>query len=657
MKLTILFFLIVAQTGFSQIVEDTTLIAPVKISNRRTVSSTTQTKIDTILIDGYLTNSLDDLLSETTPVFVKSLGRGALSTVSFRGTSASHTDVLWNGMSVKSPMLGQVDFSQFPVYFMDEVSLSHGGSSIEQTSGALGGAISLENKVDWKNKLSGRVLTGYGSYNTLNNFAQINLGSSKIQSKTRLFSTYSKNDFEFRNKNIADINPSTGKLEYPTQKNNQADYHQYGILQELYKRIGDNYEFSGSYWFQNNKRSLPRLNTYEGDDFSNQNTQTEQTHRAILKITKYGKKSSAELASGIVYSNTNYTLENFVNGLGLLKAIDSRSSYATFYNKISYNYNLNKKNTLKFNYNLNYHKVRSEERINKTGFDADRLEHLLFAHWNRKWNSRLKSDVMIRMNRIDKMNLPIIPYLGLSYLASKKHHLSIKTSVTRNYRQPTLNDLYWQPGGNINLLPEEGISGDLGIEHQLKYKKLSLTSELTFFQSQIKNWIIWLPTVQGFWQPDNIQNVSNRGLEVHLAGDWKFKNILFNFNSNYAYTLSTNQGDPEIWGEESIGKQLPYVPVHSFNLFLKTSYKGFFMSYAHNSYSERFTTATNDISRRDWLYPYFMNSIYFGKELTLKKSTLIIELKTYNLFNEEYRSVLGRPMPGRNYLLTLMFKF
>jgi iron complex outermembrane receptor protein len=459
------------------------------------------------------------------------------------------------------------------------------------------------------------------------------------------------------NKNIADIDPVTGELIYPTQKNKNAEYHQYGLLQEVYAQVGKDYDLSVSYWFQNNKRSLPRLNTYEGDDFSNQNKQSEQTHRAIAKLTKYGKKNTTECASGIVTSNSNYSLENFINGLGFQKAIDSDSKYFTSYNKLSYTYNLDKKNSLKFNYNLNYHTVSSVEKINKTGYEAIRWEHLLFAHWSRNWTPRLKSDIMLRANRIDGENIPLIPYLGLNYELFKKQNVNLKASVSKNYRQPTLNDLYWQPGGNLDLLPEQGVSSDVGLTHLYKHKNLVLKSEITLYYSEIRNWIIWLPTVQGFWQPQNIQRVQAKGLEYHLKGSWSLKKVLFNFNTNYAYTLSTNQGDTETWGEDAVGKQLPYVPIHSFNFYLKTTYRGFFVSYVHNSYSERFTTASNDVSRRDWLYPYFMNSLYVGKELSFQKNKLLLEFKIYNLFNEEYRSVLGRPMPGRNYLLTLMFKF
>ena len=83
---------------------------------------------------------------------------------------------------------------------------------------------------------------------------------------------------------------------------------------------------------------------------------------------------------------------------------------------------------------------------------------------------------------------------------------------------------------------------------------------------------------------------------------------------------------------------------------------GFFITYQYNAYSERFTTSSNDVTRRDRLYPYFMNDVSAGKSFRIKQLTFSAEFKVYNLFNESYHSILYRPMPGRNYYLTLVFK-
>jgi len=59
----------------------------------------------------------------------------------------------------------------------------------------------------------------------------------------------------------------------------------------------------------------------------------------------------------------------------------------------------------------------------------------------------------------------------------------------------------------------------------------------------------------------------------------------------------------------------------------------------------------------DVIYPYIMNNLYVGKEISMNKAKFDIELKILNLFNEDYRTVLQIPMPGRNYSLLLRYDF
>ena len=87
--------------------------------------------------------SMADVLTFNTSIFIKQYGRATLSTVAFRGTSPSHTQVTWNGMRINSPMLGMTDFSMIPSYFIDDATLLHGTSSVNVTGGGLGGAVML----------------------------------------------------------------------------------------------------------------------------------------------------------------------------------------------------------------------------------------------------------------------------------------------------------------------------------------------------------------------------------------------------------------------------------------------------------------------------------------------------------------------------------
>ncbi|MEZ4935686.1 MAG: Plug domain-containing protein, partial [Saprospiraceae bacterium] len=98
-------------------------------------------------LQNHTSNNLGELLSMQSGVFVKSYGLGSSATTSIRGGSAGHTQVIWNGLPVQNPMLGQLDFSLIPVGFVDKMTIAFGGNTATWGSGAIGGTVFLENEV------------------------------------------------------------------------------------------------------------------------------------------------------------------------------------------------------------------------------------------------------------------------------------------------------------------------------------------------------------------------------------------------------------------------------------------------------------------------------------------------------------------------------
>jgi len=269
---------------------------------------------------------------------------------------------------------------------------------------------------------------------------------------------------------------------------------------------------------------------------------------------------------------------------------------------------------------------------------------------------RLNLNLMLRQDLVDGQLVPLIPYLGFDFRLVKGVDLLLKGNVTKNYHQPTLNDLYWQPGGNPNLLPEEGFSVEAGIEYQHIVDRHLLKTEFTAYRSDITNWIIWIPSYRGFWEPRNIRRVLSKGMEYSVQWQGTFGKLLYKLMGTYAYTRSVNYGDPLVWSDESYGKQLVYIPLHSGNLMANVIFGKWFVTYQYNTFSKRYTTSSNDLTQRTSFYPYFMNDMAIGRNFQAKKVSCSTELKVYNLFNETYHSVLNRPMPGRNINLVLIFK-
>ncbi|MDD2277519.1 MAG: TonB-dependent receptor plug domain-containing protein [Bacteroidales bacterium] len=654
------FFTLFTLISFSQGIQDSTFqIKEVEIvaerNFRKEKGGMKETWVDTLVLLQKANLSLSELLSENTPVFIKSHGRGALATASFRGTAASHVQVKWNGININSPMTGMVDFSLIPVYVIDDMNLKHGGASIADNSGGLGGSIEINNKVDWDKKYSVKYMQGFGSYASFDELLSVGFGNKRIQFKTRLYHNYSKNDYTFINRGVGNINPETGVVTNPLDTNDNANYTKYGILQELYFRAGEKEVFSAKYWGQWADRTIPRATSYEGPDNSNLNNQIDNDHKVVADWKHYSSNSNFSVRTGYSQKQLDYTLKNYVLGSGQVLAIDSKSFAKSLYNSANYTLNINKTLSIESSLDVNYHDVDTHEAVKRTGYKKQRFEVSVFFAVRKSYNDRLNLNLMVRQERIDNSFAPIIPFLGFDFRIIKGKDLLLKGNIARNYHHPSLNDLYWQPGGNPDLLPEEGISGELGLEYQKTYQGHLLKSELTAYRSDINDWIIWIPSYKGFWEPRNIKRVLTQGIEFKVSLDGRINRLKYKLAGNFAFTPSLNYGDPSVWGDLSYGKQLVYVPLQSNNIMVSLSYLGFFATYQFNHYGERFTTSSNDFTRRDWLYPYFMNDLILGKDFHISNIHLSAEFKIYNLFNETYHSILYRPMPGRNYMFLLMF--
>ena len=199
---------------------------------------TQQTKFDSVILKENIALSMADILTFNSSIFVKSYGRATLSTVSFRGTSPSHTQVTWNGMRINNPMLGMTDFSMIPSYFIDDASLLHGTSSVNETGGGLGGAVKMSTSPAQNKGFGLQYIQGVGSFKTFDEFLRLTYGNDHWQVSTRAVLSTSPNDYKYRNhdkkENIYDENMNIVGQYYPVERNRSGSYRDFHLLQELY---------------------------------------------------------------------------------------------------------------------------------------------------------------------------------------------------------------------------------------------------------------------------------------------------------------------------------------------------------------------------------------------------------------------------------------
>ena len=227
----------------------------------------------------------------------------------------------------------------------------------------------------------------------------------------------------------------------------------------------------------------------------------------------------------------------------------------------------------------------------------------------------------------------------------------LKGSLSRNFRFPTLNDLYFLPGGNPDLRKEKGWSYDAGISFAVgKEDSYRIEASATWFDSHIEDWILWLTTPKGFLSPRNVKDVHAYGVELQSKADVALtKEWLLRLNATLSWTPSINEGEPLTPADKSVGRQLPYTPEWSSSLTGELRWRSWSLLYKWCYYSERYTMSSNDITLTGELPKYYMNNLSLEKGFSLSWADISVKGSVNNLFDEEYLSVLSRPMPGINF--------
>ena len=622
-----------------------------------------QTKLDSVVLKENIALSMADVLTFNTPIFVKSYGRATLSTVSFRGTSPSHTQVTWNGMRLNNPMLGMTDFSMIPSYFIDKASLLHGTSSVNETGGGLGGAIKLSTSPAEQEGFGLQFVQGIGSFYTFDDFLRLSYGNEHWQTSTRVVFSTSKNNYKFRNHdkkiNVYDDDMNIVEQYYPIERNKSGEFKDLHLLQEVYYNNKRGDRFGLNAWYIYSNRELPMLTVDHGDDTDFDNRQREHTFRSVFSYDHLAEAWKVSTNAGYIYTWMAYDYKRDLGNGVMAHMTRSRSKIHTIYGKVEGEYHLHKKWLFMANLSAHQHFVESRDKNvilqsgdkGIVGYRKARIE--LSGSASVKWQpiDRLGMSVVVREELYGKNWTPVIPAFFIDGVLSKKGNLMAKASVSRNFRFPTLNDLYFLPGGNPELKQESGWTYDAGLSFAVGKKDVySLSGSATWFDSYINDWIIWLPTTKGFFSPDNIKDVHAYGVELQADLNLIFpKDWRLGLNGTFSWTPSINQGEPRSPADQSVGKQLPYIPLLSSTINGRLSWRRWTLSYKWCYYSERFTMSSNDLSLTGKLPPYFMSNLSLEKLFLFRWADLSLKGTINNLFDEEYLSVLSRPMPGINF--------
>ncbi len=636
-----LLLLLFNQHQFAQSLNDTLLLPDVEVISDRWFSPSHEfgEHFDSAVLQRLQYQNLSQLLSSQSPVFVKNYGPGALSTVSMRGTSANHTLVLWNDLPINAPMLGQVDFAQLPVFFVDEAGLLWGSAATARQAGGLGGTVTLDNAIRLAKGLESEVSVQAGSFGSSAIYADLGFSKSKFQLRTRFFKQHSRNDFEYEN---------TAMLPVKRMKQQNADFDNEGLMHEFHwlTKAGT---FSLISWNQWNRRNLPPIMTNLERGGNPEEFQNDRFHRTLMVYRKDVKNLSVEARTAWFNEAQNYYLRTTSSApdAQTVSLIDSRNGMNSFHSQLKIGLRIHAKVKAELKTLWNSERVGSN---NYTEIKRrDRASWMLSLLLNP--GHRISGDLLVRQDFTGNQSLGLFPAATVQYLVLPARKFTVSAGINRNYHLPGMNDLYWYPGGNDQLKAEKALTADLSLAMQPLNNEIVLDTKVNFFFSQIDDWIQWRPTTYRYWEPLNIARVLARGMEVSLTAKARLKDWKLNLQTHYMLTHTTDEST--LARVENIaGKQLIYIPKHHANVVLGVLGKPVQMSYTLEITGKRNTSLNGDAMYTGQLPAYLLHHISIGKEF----HSFALEASVHNLLNRSYQAVLWRAMPGRQFSFMLRAK-
>ena len=391
---------------------------------------------------------------------------------------------------------------------------------------------------------------------------------------------------------------------------------------------------SAHLWYQSSDREIP------GTMLSTEGTakQFDRAFRGLIQWKRIGQKSTTQVRQAYFGEFQRYRDRAIL--------LDDTTDTHTLLTDLQHHLDLSSRMRWSMGAAYTLSRVSGDNLLSKQRHQGALFTALLFRMatlWELK--------AALRQEWVERGVTPFTPSLGLSY--NPFSWLRVQGNISYNYRLPTFNDRYWRPGGNPDLSPEKGWTEELGVQITPFTDIDHMAVRITAFNSRIKDWIQWLP-VGGNWSPVNSKKVWTRGLELGLKSRLQFRKFYVMGIVNYSYTRSTNE-DSYLEDEASIGKQLLYVPEHNGNLRLEVGNKRAALYYTHGYTGENYATADHSpFSRID---AFDLASLGLRINYPIKKIRLGLQGRINNLWDADYQVIQYRPMPGRNYELSIQIQF
>ena len=608
--------------------------------------------LDSEKIDKSNSQSVAEILKQVSGLEIESTGGiGSAKRISIRGSNTNQVLVLLDGIPLNNQSSANADLSKIPTNIVEKIEIYEGGSSSKFGSGAIGGAINIITKRNFKNEY--KLNLSGGTYGYFNVEPGISGNYKNLSFYLSYNSLQSKNNYNYNTLN------TTGK-------------------QIIEQRINADIK---------TRNFFSRLNYKYNNYFVSLNAQQFISNRGIpgktKALTAYARSKNNSV---ILSTNAKATFDNLIvelNGSYSNNITNNTNMYPDNaplkyrrYSRYDYQYRSNVEilNTTIYytpfkwmniiaGYNgklLNYSDKNFLPSLNPSANKAKDISNGLFVHQEYKiklpepfnkitFSPSVRYDeIRISSRKLKRFEHQWSPSLSLYLSAGKKYQVFFKSSISRSFRIPTFSDLFYQDvriEGKPDLLPEKSLNKEIGLGWQFNNFG-ELKAEATYYNYTIEDMIVWkLGSFEVFRPFNNDAEITGQNYSLN----YKFPNKNLSFTAGYTYLQPLDKNNHQT----THNKIIPYRPQHSFKSSIQFGYKNFTSKIDYRFVSKRYVTIANTVSLPSYqvIDLTLLQKIDFDK----LKTTLIFSVN--NLANEHYEIIRGYPIPGREFRIGIKLNY
>ncbi|MDP8263790.1 MAG: TonB-dependent receptor [Candidatus Ancaeobacter aquaticus] len=637
--------------------ETVTVLSPVIVTATRVEQSLADvpqrsTVISTKDCETPLVKSVEDVLRQSSDVRVSNFGGvGSPTSISIRGTNSNQSLYMIDGRPINSVNNGGFDFSKLPVESVDQIEIIRGPGSSLYGSNALGGVINIISKKPISDKPTVRTKTSYGGYNTVYQSGEHGWNLGK-------YGYYVSGNY------IATDGYRTN-----------GDYRGYNVSASAFFEPFDTFKMDYSFIYHQDNIGVPGPRPQEGvpaqygtsEITSYVDRNKSRDFFSALKVTA-DPHEKVRVTSRFYYdfsklrSNQRFAGLDPTTFVGI--TVDNDNTFDTYAIGTDFQVDLElfEGNTFSTGVDIRRESLRAWTKQYNLGTGDILTESYWKPHvlkrgvWLQdQWQigEKLWVQAAIRYDWHTYFHSKWNPSAGLVYHITPT--TQFKFSGGQSFRAPTFNDLFWPVGGNRDLQPEKGYSGEWGIDQQLCDKKVNVHAGIVAWY--IRDKIQWFPdTRTGNWTPQNMNGQRLVGLE--LAMTWKpIEKLKLYCGYNWYRSRQVNSeitfSNGLITRTENVWRRAAFIPKHQihfgasyvFPWKMKVDCVGNFRGDRVNYYSD-WSNWPNVGMLTKKLGKIFTVDLTVSQEL-LEHADVYFLMK--NLFNDEGSESFGTAFLDRNY--------